>query len=194
MKSPTTDQTIRQFIGEVSDQHHAMTGAVVAGSAAQAVALGEACMQISLDNQVDTLNWQDVTGRIEKMAGIKDDLLAWCDQDARAIVEREALRKMDTDFGGQRFWCESAVQICRLSIEAVVLLQDFRPLVFETVQDDLEITINLLSCASRTTALLLESNLRMWSVPALVEAYEPVLADLQGQIDRLTPSQRLRTQ
>ncbi len=71
MEQLITGQTVRQFIAKVSDQHHAMTGAVIAVSAAQAAALGEACMQISLDNQVDKLNWRDVTARIEQMLSLK---------------------------------------------------------------------------------------------------------------------------
>ncbi len=51
-----TEETVRQFIEKVSDQQHSMVGAVIAASAAQVAALGEACMQISLDNQVDKLD------------------------------------------------------------------------------------------------------------------------------------------
>ncbi len=185
MKSLTTEQTLRQFISEVTDQHHIMTGAVIAAAAAQAVALGEACMQISLDNQVDKLNWQVVTSRIEKMACLKDNLLAWCDQDAQAIIERTALREPDGDGGSPRFWCESAAEISRLSIEAVAFLQDFRPLAFADVRDDLEITINLLLGTARTAALLLDSNLRIWPIPTLLDEYEPIRAELEGRIDRI---------
>jgi hypothetical protein len=185
MKSTTTEQTVRQFISEITDQHHTMTGAIMASSAAQATALGEACMQISLDHQVDTLNWQDVTSRIEEMARLKDNLLAWCDQNAQAIIERTALREADGDLGSRRFWCESAVEISRLSIEAVTLLQDFRPLVFEKVQDDLEITIGMLTCTARTAVLLLASNLRIWPAPILLDEYEPIQTELQSQIDQI---------
>ena len=186
MKSATTEQTIRQFVSEVTDQHYIMTGAVMAGSAAQAAALGETCMQISLDNQVDKLNWQDVTSRIEEMARLKDNLLEWCDQNAQTIIERTALREAGGDSGSQRFWCESAAEISRLSIEAATLLQDFRPLAFENVRDDLEITINLLTCTGRAAVLLLDSNLRIWPVSALLDEYEPIRAELQSQIDQIS--------
>ena len=59
MEAASIEKTVTQFIAEISDQHNPMTGAVIALVAAQAAALGEACMQISLDNQVDKLNWQE---------------------------------------------------------------------------------------------------------------------------------------
>jgi hypothetical protein len=194
MESSTTEQTVRQFVSEVSDQHHPMSGAVIAVSAAQAAALGEACMQISLDNQVDRLNWQDVTTRIEQMAQIKDNLLEWCDQDTKAIAERMALRDANEALSSQRFWCESSVEISRLSIEAATLLQDFRPLVFEKVRDDLEITINLLVCTARTATLLLDSNLLVWPNPALLEEYGPIQAELESQVGQLTPVAEIRSE
>ena len=42
MSVQITDKTTRQFVAEVSDAHHAMAGAVIAASAGQATALGEA--------------------------------------------------------------------------------------------------------------------------------------------------------
>jgi formiminotetrahydrofolate cyclodeaminase len=180
-----TEDTIRQNISTISDQHHTMTGAVIAVSAAQAAALGEACMQISLDNQVDTLNWQDVTSRIEQMARLKDDLLEWSNQDGKAIIERIALRRPDSDIGSQRFWFESAAEISRLSIDAAQLLQDFRPLAFKDVQDDLEITINLLIGTAESATLLLASNLNLWPETTLCDEYEQVLAEVKNQIEQL---------
>jgi formiminotetrahydrofolate cyclodeaminase len=194
MVSSDVERTIRQFISEVSDQHHAMTGAVIAISAVQAAALGETCMQVSLDNQVDRLNWQDVTSRIEQMARLRDNLFGWYEQGTKAITERIALRESDVQLSSQRFWCEGSAEIGRLSIEAATLLQDFRPLVFENVRDDLEITINLLASTARAATLLLDSNLRIWSNAGLLEEYEPVRAELESQIDQLTPAARLRNE
>jgi len=180
-----TQDTIRQIISNISDQHYAMTGAVIAVSAAQFAALGEACMQISLDNQVDTLNWQDVTSRIEQMARLKNNLLEWSDQDGKAIVERIALREGNSEIGSQRFWFESAAEIARLSIDAVQLLQDFRPFVFKDVQDDLEITINLLLGMAESAVLLLTSNFNIWPETTLRDEYGQVLAEVKDQIEQL---------
>ena len=180
-----TEETIRQAISNISDQHYAMTGAVIAISAAQAAALGEACMQISLDNQIDTLNWQYVTSRIEQMARLKENLLEWSNQDGKAISERIALRESNGDAGSQRFWFESAAEISRLSIEAAQLLQDFQPLVFKDVQDDLAITINLLRGNAESAMLLLASNFKIWPDTALSAEYEEVLAEIKIQIEQL---------
>lgn len=180
-----TEDTIRQTISNIGDQHYAMTGAVIALSAAQAAALGEACMQISLDNQVDTLNWQEVTSRIEQMARLKDNLLEWSNQDGKAISERIALRESNSDAGSQRFWFESAAEISRLSIEAAQLLQDFHPLVFKDVQDDLDITINLLRGNAESAMLLLTSNFKIWPDTTLCAEYEEVLAEIKTQIEEL---------
>ncbi len=187
-----TEKSLRQFIEEVSDQHHAMTGAVIAASAAQAAALGEACMQISLDNQVDKLDWHDVTARIEQMLHIKNTLIEWCDQEANATAEYTALEEAGVELSGWRILCDSPAEISRLSIEAVKVLQNFRPLVSEGVQDDLELAITLLVGTARAGLLLLDSKLEIWPYPALVQEYEPILAELEQQISQLSPIRRIR--
>lgn len=187
-----TEKSIRQFIEQVSDQQYAMAGAVMAVSAAQATALGEACMQISLDHQVDKLDWQNVTSRIEHMVHIKDTLVEWGDQDANALAEYVALREAGEELSGQRTLCESPAEISRLCIEAAIVLQDFRPLVVEQVQDDLEMAISLLAGAAHAAMLLLDSNLRLWPDPILLKEFEPIRVELEEQISRLSPVQRIR--
>ncbi len=61
---------------------------------------------------------------------IKNDLVKWCDQDAEAIDHHVALREVGDPSTGQQLLCASPAQIGRLSVNAAVLLQDFRPLVF----------------------------------------------------------------
>jgi formiminotetrahydrofolate cyclodeaminase len=187
-----SEKTVRQFVTEVSDQHHAMAGAVIAASAAQATALGEACMQISLDNQVDKLDWTAVSARIGEMAHIKNTLVAWSDQDATAIADYVALRDAGSELAGQRILCEAPAEMSKLCISAASLLQDFRPLVFEQVQDDLEMAIALLTGTGRAAILLLDSNLRLWPEPDLLQEYEPVLVDLIHQLEQLSPVKRIR--
>jgi hypothetical protein len=144
-------------------------------------------MQISLDNQVEKLNWQDVTRRIERMAGIKNTLLEWADLEAKATVERTASWKAEEGPNNQQFWCESAAEISRLAANATILLQDFRPLAFKTIRDDLELAVSLLVSLARTALLLLDSNLHMWSSAALHAEYEPIEAELASQINLITP-------
>jgi hypothetical protein len=187
-----TNETIRQFIEKVSDQQHSMAGAVIAASAAQAAALGEACMQISLDNQVDKLDWQDVTARIEQMVHIKNSLIEWCDQDTVAMADYIALQGTGDVSRARHILCDSAAEVSRLSIEAAMLLQAFRPLVFEQVQDDLEMTLNLLTATARSALLLLDSHLLRWSEPSLMDKYNPILPELEMKIDQVTLLKRIK--
>lgn len=187
-----TEKSVRQFVETVSDQHHAMAGAVIAAAAAQGVALGEACMQISLDNQVDRLDWQDVTARIEQMVHLKQSLLEWCDQDGTAINQYVSLRESGAELSGERLLCESPAEVGRLCVEAARILENFRLLVFERVQDDLEMAINLLIGAAHSAMLLLDSNLRIWPYPSLLQEFEPLRAELEQHIKQLTPVARIR--
>jgi formiminotetrahydrofolate cyclodeaminase len=187
-----TQKSVRQFVETVSDQHHAMAGAVIAAAAAQAAALAEACMQISLDNQVDKLDWNQVTGRIEQMVYLKNSLLEWCDQDAIAINEYVALREAGAALSGQRILCDGPAEIGRICAEAVTILQNFRGLVFERVKDDLEMALTLLAGAAQAAMLLLDSNLRLWPEPELLKEYEPLRRELEAQIKQFTPVARIR--
>jgi formiminotetrahydrofolate cyclodeaminase len=188
-----TEKTLHQFVTEVSEQHHAMAGAVIAAGAAQAAALGQACIQISLELQPDQLDWRAVTAHIEQLAHIKETLLAWCDQDATAIAKYVALRDSGDELGGQELLCEAPAEMSRLSIEAAELLQDFRPQVVEQVQDDLEMAISLLAGTGQAAMLLLDSNLRIWpDQPALHQKYEPIRANLEAGLAQLSPLPRIR--
>jgi formiminotetrahydrofolate cyclodeaminase len=192
MKHQITENTIRQFITEVSEQHHAMAGAVIAASAAQAAALGRACMQISLERRGEALDAVDVAGRIQQITNIKNSLADWCDRDATAIAEFVALREAGDELGGQQLLCHAPAEISRLAIEVAENLQDFRSLVSEQVQDDLEMSLRLLTGAAHAALLLLDSNLRLWPDEALLDEFEPVLAELESSIRQLTPVARIR--
>jgi len=169
-----------------------MAGAIIAASAAQAVALGQACMQISLERCGDAPDAVDATGRIQQITDIKDSLIEWCDRDAVAIAEFVALREAGSELRGQQLLCHAPAEVSRLSVEAAATLQNFRPLVSERVQDDLEMSISLLAGTARAAMLLLDSNLRIWPEEALLEEYEPVLLRLETQIGQLTPVARIR--
>jgi formiminotetrahydrofolate cyclodeaminase len=192
LKHQITQNTIRQFITEISEQHHAMAGAVIAASAAQAVALGRACMQISLERRGDDLDGVDGAGRVQQITSIQDSLIEWCDRDAVAIAKFVALREAGDEISGQRLLCHAPAQVGRLSIKAAASLQSFRLLVCEQVQDDLEMSISLLVGTAQAAMLLLDSNLRIWPEEILLQEYEPIRADLEAQIGRLTPVPRIR--
>ena len=184
-----TELTARQFTTEVSQQQHAMAGAVIALSAAQAAALGQACMQIGRDR----LDLAAAAQPIARIAEIKDSLLQWCDRDAKGIAEFVALREAGETLAGQRLLCHAPADVSRLSSEAARILQDFRPLVHERVRDDLEMSLSLLAGTAQAALLLLDSNLRIWAEerPLLAE-FEPVLAELIVAIDDLAPVKRIR--
>ena len=151
-------------------------------------------MQISLDNQVDKLDWTSISAQIEQMLHLKNTLVEWCDQDARAIAEHGDPAVVVDEFKQRRLLCESPAEVARLSLEAAALLQAFRPLVFEQVHDDLEMALALLTGTGRAAILLLDSNLRIWSSDsALLQEFEPTLSELAERIEQLTPLKRIRT-
>lgn len=192
MSKKVTEQTIHQFTDNVRNQRHAMAGAVISASAAEAVALGRACMQISLDKSNGTLDAGDVTARMARMDQIWTDLLHWCDRDATAIAEFVALRDAGNTLAGQQLLCDAPGQISRLSLDAAHLLQDFRPLVHDQVHDDLEMALTLLAGTAQAAMLLLDSNLRHWPDRPLLDQFEPIRTGLEQDIRQLTLVARIR--
>ena len=190
MEKNVTDQTVAQFVQEVSQQQHAMAGAVIALSAGQAAALGQACMQISQD-ALD-LHDETIDKQIERVANIKSELLQWCDRDADAIAEFVALREAGETLAGQQLLCNAPAVVSQLSIQVANILQSFRPVVSERVQDDLEMAISLLAGTAQAAMLLLDSNLRIWPEKALLAQFEPIQDDLAIEISRLSPVKRIR--
>lgn len=192
MDNQITQKSIRQFTTTVSHQHHAMAGAVIATSAAQAAALGRACLQISLTRRVDVLDTATVTPLITELDRITNQLLDWSDRDATAIAEFVALREAGQELQGQQLLCQAPAEVSRLALAAATHLQAFRPQVDERVRDDLEMSITLLAGAAQAAMLLLDSNLRIWPEPALLAEYEPLRAELEARIGRLSPVTRIR--
>ena len=192
MKSSLTENSVRQFIDAVADQRHAMAGAVIAAAAAQATALGLACMQISLEHWPENMDSGDAANRIKEMVDLKERLVGWCDRDAEAIAKFVALREAGDELSGQQLLCHAPAEMSRLSIQAATILQEFRPWVSERVRDDLEMSLALLASAAQAAMLLLDSNLRIWPEKALLDEYEPVRAQLERHIRQLKPVARIR--
>jgi formiminotetrahydrofolate cyclodeaminase len=192
MVNQVTEASLRQFWTEVADQSHAMAGAVIAASAAQAVALGTACMRISLEQQAGRPEAREVPTHLARLVNIRESLAQWCDRDATAIAEFVALREAGRELAGQQLLCEAPATIGHLVLEAAELLQNFRPLVVEQVQDDLEMSIVLLAGTARAAILLLDSNLRLWPEPALLAQFEPALVELIARTGQLIPVDRIR--
>jgi formiminotetrahydrofolate cyclodeaminase len=191
MEPAVTTQTVFDFVQGVSQRRHAMAGAVIALSAGQAAALGQACVQISSDEELNP-GPQSSESVIERLSQINMELLQWSDRDATAIAEYVALREAGNTLAGQELLCSAPAEVCQIAIEAAKILQDFRPLVLEKVRDDLEIAISLLTGAAQAAMLLLDSNLRIWPDPVLGAQFEPILGELITEIGHLRPVTRIR--
>ncbi|MEM7348080.1 MAG: hypothetical protein AAF485_27940 [Chloroflexota bacterium] len=175
----TEEKTLDGFVKQVSDQHYPMTSTVIAASAAQAAALGEACLQISLDNQIDNLDWQDVAQRIEEMAGIKSALLDLCNQ---------TLTVSNIDSNGREAVldeCKVFAELGRLSASATLILQKFRPLVFKDIAPDLEINIHLLVATAHSALHLLENYIANSTDAQLVAACKSAIAEIDTLLQQL---------
>ena len=181
---------VNEFIEEVSSQNHAMAGAVIALSASQAAALGQACLHISL-NLLDFMDGM-IANQIDTLVQIKSQLLHWCNRDANAIAEFVTLREAGLGLAGKRLLCKAPGQVGQLSVQAAAILKAARPLVNERVKDDLEMSISLLTGTARAAMLLLDSNLRHWPNQDLLAAFEPILSDLEFGIDKINPLKRIR--
>ena len=127
MSGILTDKTVRQFVTQIGDEQYLMTASVIAASAAQAAALGEACLQLSLDYQVDTLDWPEVSTRIGQMAHLKETLLEWCNQDIHLPLPLTPEAGSGTTINHRGLF-DYLLEVGRLSVAAVQLLQEVRPL------------------------------------------------------------------
>ncbi len=189
-QSAITSFPVRKFVREVGTQKHAMAGAVIAISAAQAAALGLACMQISLDKMIP--EHDEFVLNAKTLDEIKTSLLNWCDVDANAISEFVKLRDAGNELQGQQLLCDAPTNIARLSIRAARILQDFRSFVDERVKDDLEMSVSLLTGTARAAVLLLDSNMRIWQEERLLTIFEPILIELEEGIGRISVRKRIR--
>lgn len=194
MTTPITSIPLRDFTGYVGQQGHAMAGATIAVSAAQAASLGRACMAISLAVGAAGGAPEDISGQITGMDRIVASLLDWCDRDATAIAAFVALHESGQELERQMLLCQAPAEISRLSLEAANTLQVFRAQVNEKVQDDLEMALTLLAGTAQSAMLLLDSNLRLWPEPDLLAKFEPVRVSLEQAIKKLSPVDRIRSQ
>ncbi len=184
--------TIRNFVEQVSQEKHAMAGAVIALCAAQAVALGKGCVGIS--QQRGSLSLPEVKEIQENIQDTIDRLLILADLDANAIADFVTKREINRDQDLERMaeLCSLPFNVCHLTSSACMLLQDFRPHVHFSVRDDLEMSINLLAASAKSAMLLLDSNLRIWADREVAQLYEPRLQELLVLVRNLTPVERIR--
>ena len=186
-----TEKSIRQFTDHIAGQTHAMAGATIAGSAALACGLGEACVRMNFPLLANAQDRPDAERTAARLVEIRGQLQGLTDEDGAAITAFAALRAAGKMLEGQGRLCQMPIEVARLSIEAVGLLQDFRPFV-QAAQDDLEMAITLLAGTMRAATLLLDSNLRLWPDPPLLAQFEPKLAALRSEAGRVKPVDRVR--
>ena len=186
-----TELSTRQLTEHISSRHHAMAGATIAASAALACSLGEVCVRISIQHQDTGITRSAAEQAVERLNDIRQTLLTLTDEDGSAIAAFAALRDAGQELSGQELLCQLPVDMGRLAVEAATLMQDSRPLVHHH-QDDLEMAIRLLDGATHASTLLLDSNLRIWPDPALLDKFEPVLAELREKVGRVQPVERVR--
>jgi len=190
MDMEITELSVREFMKEVSNQNHAMAGAVIANAAVSAVSLGFACIR-NTQRQLDEEK-QPYQTKLQQLNSIQEQLLDICDKDATAISTLVSLRNAGEEMQGQRLLCEYPARISRLSIMAAQTLQDFRPFVHERVQDDLEMSISLLTGTAQSAMLLLDSNLRIWTQKELTDQFEPIVDELIRDVAAIEPVKRIR--
>lgn len=184
--------TVSQFTNYVSKQEHAMAGAVIAISAAQALALGMACLTISGNKETKDVKPQ------HHLSEIQSFLIEIANQDAEAIARHIALRKSATHKKNdptkdiQAELCDLPVKMARLSLEAAQILQGIRPTILDRVKDDLEISIHLLASSIQAAILLLDSNLRIWPDSDLQNKYQTVLDALRSEMKQIKPVDHIR--
>ena len=186
-----TDTTLHHLTEHIAGQSHAMAGASMAAAGALACSLGEACVGISALHQESADEQARSRGAVARLTAIRCQLLALADEDGAAITAFAQLREAGQELKGQNRLCEMPVEMGQLASEAARLLQEFRPLV-RNVQDDLEMAITLLRGVAQAATLLLDSNLRLWPEPNLLEAHEPALAQLRDEVARIEPKARIR--
>ncbi len=183
--------SIQEFVEQISNENHAMAGAVIATSAAEAAALGLACLKITKSRLRIESNEYEM--KLEQIGLIRDKLLEFSKKDANAIQTFVALREVGQELIGKDELCDLPYQVSNLAIQAGLILQNSRKVIDERVRDDLEISIHLLTGTARSALLLLDSNLRIWQDAALLKKFEPIFEQLLLRINDLQPVDRIRS-
>ena len=186
-----TTKTVRELSDHIPRQNHAMAGATIAASAALAASLGQVCVEINISQVEPDWAREQLEHTRHRLQDIRLALLDRADEDGAAIAKFAALRAAGKTLQGQEYLCQLPVEMADLAIEAALLMQGVR-LLMVSQQDDLEMAIRLLDGAARAATLLLDSNLRIWPEPHLIETFEPKLDDLRTRLDELKPVTSVR--
>jgi hypothetical protein len=183
------EMSARELVEHVARQQHGMVGAVIALSASQACALGEACVGITSLVAPESSYHHDVA---DLLSDARQRMLELVDRDANAIAAYVALREAGKTLEGQGLLCDLPAEMGRLAVAAAEALSSFRPHVAEQVRDDLEMAIVLLKGTASAAMLLLDHALRLFPERELHLRFEPERVALESAIARLAPISRIR--
>lgn len=188
-----TQRTIGDALDHIAQATHCQAGAVIALGGALAAGLAQATANVSLEEGGSDEALHAAEHMQRTMAQVRARFQALADQDDEAIAAFVALRRRGEALKGYELLCDGPREMADLAISAAHAMQDYRAHVCERTKDDLEFALVLMSNAARAAMLLLDSNLRIWPLPALIAQYDPHVARLASAINLLRPADRIRT-
>jgi len=189
---PLSQTIVHAVVERIGDHDHCQAGGTIGLSGALAAALAQATANATLSLQPTPA--QDAAARTMQaaMARIRTDFLRLADQDADAILAFVALEERGEPLAGYTLLCDGPRAMADLALDAAQAMQAFRTHVCERSHDDLEFALTLMVGVARAAMQLLDSNLRIWPLPALLVEFEPHVDRLLQAIDALAPAARIR--
>jgi Formiminotransferase-cyclodeaminase len=187
-----TEQSAGALLDGIALANHCQAGATAALSAALAVSLGQATANGSLAEGVKGSTAAAAHLLQSQLTPIRARLQELANSDAVAIGEFVRLRESGHALAGYAVLCDGPREMAELALKAAGDLQRYRRYVSERTHDDLEFSITLIASAARAAMQLLDSNLRIWPLPELIDRYDDAIVKLAAGIDALTPMKRIR--
>jgi hypothetical protein len=184
--------SVNAAIARIGDALHCQAGGTISLNAAMSAALAQATANVTLVENPTTSMRENALAMQTAMHDAHTQFLALADQDANAITEFVALRERGESLRGYELLCDGPRDMSDLAIVCTHHMQAFRAHVCERTRDDLEFAITLMTSCARAAMQLLDSNLRIWPLPELLQHYEPEVARLISTLSLLAPKERVR--
>lgn len=185
---------IFQAIERIGEHDHCQAGGAIGLSGALAAALAQATANATRSQQPTGAQDAAAESMQQTMKRIRQEFLRLADADAEAILEFVALEERGEPLTGYASLCEGPRAMADLAVEAAQAMQSFRAHVCERSRDDLEFALTLMAGVARAAFQLLDSNLRIWPLPELLQRFEPAVETLLAQVNALGPVSRIRSQ
>jgi len=177
-----TQRALGDALDHIAQAAHCQAGAVIALGGAFAAGLAQATANVSLEEGGADEALRAAQHMQHTMAQARARFQSLAQQDAEAIAAFVDLRRRGQALVGYELLCDGPRQMADLAISAAHAMQDYRAHVCERTRDDLEFALVLMSSTARAAMLLLDSNLRIWPLPALIAQYDPHTARLASAI------------